>query len=356
MFKLNICNTDKTRRKSPLEKLKTHDSITYPDFNNINTPKYNNNNNILIIAKLELFNTQNSSNRLNFLNFLKTKNNIVLIEDSVSININNWIIEKRWKPDIILYYFLSASDTWLNINIKSIKNVNIKKYMIFEDCTYVDTIKKVYNKYNFSKVLIPSYNISINNFFNSFKINYCLFGHFIDTNIFKKLNNIDKKYDILYYGAHFLPVYPLRDKIYKVLKKLQSNNNYNIKIIEHVSYNKNVFKLPMDEELCLLINQSRFCISTSSIYDILVKKYIEIPLCGTTTIGNIPSKYKNQLSGKMININFNANENEIEKIILDALENKYINEENNSELLREHMKNTYSFESGYIKLCNICNN
>ena len=107
------------------------------------------------------------------------------------------------------------------------------------------------------------------------------------------------KYDLLYYGAHFLPVYPLRDKIYKVLKKLQSNNNYNIKIIEHVSYNKNVFKLPMDEELCLLINQSRFCISTSSIYDILVKKYIEIPLCGTTTIGNIPSKYKNQLSGKM---------------------------------------------------------
>ena len=43
-------------------------------------------------------------------------------------------------------------------------------------------------------------------------------------------------------------------------------------------------------------------------------------------------------------------------IIIDALENKYTNEENNTGLLNEYMKNNYSFDNGYIKLCNICNN
>ena len=348
MIKNNI------RKKNPLEKLKS--SMVVSIFNRINTPKINNNNNILIIAKLRLFKSQNSSNRLNFLNFLNTKNNIKVIEDSSDISIDHWIIENNWKPDIILYYFLSHQSVWLYINIKNFKNINIKKYMIFEDCIYTDTIKQIYNKYNFSNVLIPTYNNNIIRFFNNNNINYCLFGYYIDTNIFKKLDNIENKYDILYYGSHFLPVYPLRDKIYKVLKKLQSNSKYKIKIIEHISYDKNTFKLPMDEELCMLINQSRFCISTSSKYDLLLKKYIEIPLCGTTVIGNIPTKYKNELSGKMVNIDFNANKNEIEKIILEALENKYTNEENNTVLLSEYMKNNFSFDIGYHKLCNICNN
>ena len=348
MIKNNIC------KKNPLEKLKS--SMIVSTYNRINTPNINNNNNILIIAKLTLFESQNSSNRLNFLNFLNTKNNIKVIEDSSDISVDHWIIKNNWKPDIILYYFLSATNTWLNINIKNFKNINIKKYMIFEDCLYTNEIKMLYNKYKFSKVLIPTYNNNIIRFFNNNNINYCLFGHFIDTNIFKKLDNIEKIYDILYYGAHFLPVYPLRNKIYKVLKKLQSNNKYNIKIIEHKSYNKNICKLPIDNDLAVLINESRFCISTSSIYDILVKKYIEIPLCGSTIIGNIPSNYTNELSGKMINIDFNANANEIEKIIIDALENKYIDERNNTGLLADHMRNNYSFDNGYIKLCNICNN
>ena len=348
MIKHNI------RKKNPLEKLKS--SMVISNFNHINTPKINNNNNILIIAKLKLFESQNSSNRLNFLNFLNTKNNIKVIEDSSDINIDRWIIKNNWKPDIIVYYFLSHQSVWLYINIKNLDNINIKKYMIFEDCLYTKEIKMLYNKYNFLKLLIPTYNNNITAFFNNNNINYCVFGHFIDTNIFKKLDNIEQKYDIIYYGAHFLPVYPLRYKIYKVLKKLQSNSKYKIKIIDHISYDKNIFKLPIDNDLALLINESRFCISTSSIYDILVKKYIEIPLCGTTVIGNIPTKYTNELSGKIVNIDFNANENEIEKIILDALENKYINEETNTGLLNEYMKNNYSFDNGYIKLCNICNN
>lgn len=343
----------KKRKEKPLKKLITNQQKI--ELSHINTPKIDNNNNILIIAKLKLFKTQNSSNRLNFLNYLNTKNNIKVIEDS-NIDIREWIVKNNWKPDIILYYFLSHQSVWLDVNIRNLDKINITKYMIFEDCLYTNKIKSMYHKYKFSNVLIPTYNDSIISFFNNNNINYCLFGHFIDTNIFKKLDNIEKEYDILYYGAHFLPVYPLRNKIYKILKKLQSNSKYKIKIIEHKSYDKRHNILPMDEELSLLINQSRFCISTSSKNDILVKKYIEIPLCGTTTIGNIPSKYIDQLNGKIVNIDFNANENEIEKIILDALENKYINEENNTGLLNEYMKNNYSFDNGYIKLCNICNN
>lgn len=348
MIKNNIC------KKTPLEKLKlSKRQSNISNINHINTVRYNNNN-ILIIAKLKLFESQNSSNRLNFLKFLNTKNNIKVIEDSNEY-INDWIIRNNWKPDIIIYYFLSHNSSWLDVKIKNLANINITKYMIFEDCIYTTIIKNMYNKYNFSKVLIPTYNDDIINYLKQNFINYNLFGYYIDTNIFKKLNNIEKKYDLLYYGAHFLPVYPLRDRIYKVLKKLEINNKYKIKIIEHLSYNKNIFKLPIDDDLALLINESRFCIATSSKFMLFLKKYIEIPLCGTTIIGNIPNNYISDLSNNMVNIDFDANENEIEKIIIDALENKYTNEEKNTLLLENYMKSNYSFHSGYNKLCNICN-
>ena len=41
------------------------------------------------------------------------------------------------------------------------------------------------------------------------------------------------------------------------------------------------------------IGEAYMSIATSSKYDFLTKKYMEIPACGTMIIGNVPSNYKN---------------------------------------------------------------
>ena len=52
---------------------------------------------------------------------------------------------------------------------------------------------------------------------------------------------------------------------------------------------KNV--LEKQEILYRSISESRLCVATNSVYNFLIKKYLEIPLCGTAILGNIPSNY-----------------------------------------------------------------
>ena len=49
--------------------------------------------------------------------------------------------------------------------------------------------------------------------------------------------------------------------------------------------------MPKNEELSKIINQSRFTLVTSSTFQILLKKYMEVPMSGSTMIGDIPPDY-----------------------------------------------------------------
>ena len=72
--------------------------------------------------------------------------------------------------------------------------------------------------------------------------------------------------------------------------------------------------MPKNEELSKLINESRFTLVTSSSYQILLKKYMEVPMSGSTMIGDIPPDYP-ELNGKMIEVKNNATHDEIIKVI-----------------------------------------
>jgi len=318
--------------------------------------------NILIIAKMNLFKEQPSNNRVDLLNFLSTKSNIKIMNDKEGQTLKGWISKTKkrikWEPDVIIYYFLSRQEKWTEISIKDFNknHINLPRYMIFEDWHYVDVSSKLYKKYKFSLLLKPEKKISLENIYKSKNINLKKWGFFIDTNKFKmrKLEN-GFKYDILLYGFINKIAYPLRVKFFEVLQFLNEKSNLRIKHIPHPGYYKGpINKMPKNEELSKIINESRFTLVSSSYQQLYLKKYIEIPISGSTMIGDIPPDYS-ELKDKMIEIKNDTDHDTIVQTIKKCFENEYIKVEKESRRYGLMLIKTKNFESAYSELNTIVN-
>ena len=314
--------------------------------------------NILIIIKLDYVKKQPSDNRLNFLNYLSKKKNIKLMNDTNKITIKKWIssTKKRvnWEPDIVIYYFLSSHQVWTNVSVVDLINYSGKKYMIFEDHHYHQVAIPLFKKYKFQKLIKPSREIKSEIQYKKNNVPFETWGFFFNTDNFK-IRDTKYKYHILLYGFIHPQVYPLRKKYYEVLKYIQ--NKYpqiKIKIIEHPGYNNNDYnKIPKNAELSEIIGQSRFTFVSSSIWRMLLKKYYEVPLSGSTIIGDMP-QCANNLQDKMIQLDFNSSHQNILNVLNDAINNKFIDIENKSRQWASDLSNKVNFEAGYVKLCDIC--
>ena len=313
--------------------------------------------NILIIAKLDLFKEQPSNNRVDILNFLSTKKNIKIMNDKEGQTLKSWIskTEKRvkWKPDVIIYYFLSRHDKWINISLKDFNKtaVSLPRYMIFEDWHYVDIVSGLYKKYNFSLLLKPEKSKKIEEEYKKRNINLVKWGFYIDTSKFKmrKLEN-GFKYDLLLYGFINKYGYPLRVKFFEVLQFLNQRSNLRIKHIPHPGYYSGALnKMPKNEELSKIINESRFTMVTSSFKQLYLKKYLEVPMSGSTMIGDIPSDYP-ELKGKIIEINRDATHDSIVQTIKKSFENEYLEIEKESRRYGLELYKKQGFEAGYNDL------
>jgi len=234
---------------------------------------------------------------VNILNFLSTKKNIKIMNDKEGQTLKSWIskTEKRvkWKPDVIIYYFLSRQEKWTEISIPDFNKTasNLPRYMIFEDSHYYETVIPLYKKYKFNLLLKPQKKKVLDNHYKKRGINIDYWGYFIDDTKFKTREQDSFKYDILLYGF-INKAYPLRVKFFEVLQFLNQRSNLRIKHIPHPGYYKGALnKLPKNEELSKIINKSRFTLVSSSHYQILLKKYMEVPMSGSTMIGDIPSDY-----------------------------------------------------------------
>ena len=318
--------------------------------------------NILIIAKMDLFKEQPSNNRVDLLNFLSTKQNIKIMNDKQGQTLKNWInkTKKRvnWEPNVIIYYFLSRQDKWTTISIPDFnKTANVlPRYMVFEDSHYYKTVIQLYKKYKFSLLLKPQKKEDLDNIYKKNGINIDYWGYFIDSDKFKirKLEN-GFKYDILLYGFINKMAYPLRVKFFEVLQFLKERSNLRIKYIPHPGYYKGVInKMPKNEELSKIINESRFTLVSSSNYQILLKKYMEVPMSGSTMIGDIPPDYP-ELLGKMVEIKNNADHDTIVQTIRKCFENEYMDVEKESRRYGLMLSKTKNFESAYSELNTIVN-
>jgi len=318
--------------------------------------------NILIIAKMDLFKEQPSNNRLDLLNFLSTKQNIKIMNDKEGQTLKNWInkTKKRvkWEPDVIIYYFLSRQEKWIEISIPDFNKTAtvLPRYMIFEDSHYYETAIPLYKKYKFSLLLKPQKKEVLDNHYKKKGINIDYWGYFIDNDKFKmrKLEN-GFKYDILLYGFINKIGYPLRVKFFEVLQFLNEKSNLRIKHIPHPGYYKGAIgKMPKNKELSKIINESRFTLVSSSSFQILLKKYMEVPMSGSTMIGDIPPDYP-ELKGKMIEIKRDTDHDSIVQTIKKCFENEYIKVEKESRKYGLELSKTKNFNTGYELLNNIVN-
>ena len=318
--------------------------------------------NILIIAKMNLFKEQPSNNRVDLLNFLSTKSNIKIMNDKEGQTLKGWISKTKkrikWEPDVIIYYFLSRQEKWTEISIKDFNknHINLPRYMIFEDSHYYKTAIPLYKKYKFELLLKPQKRKLLDEQYNNAGVNIDYWGYFIDSNKFKmrELKN-GFKYDILLYGFLNKMAYPLRVKCFEVLQFLNQRTNLRIKHIPHPGYyNGALNKMPKNEELSKIINESRFTLVSSSCFQILLKKYMEVPMSGSTMIGDIPPDYP-ELKDKMIEINHDADHDTIVQTIKKCFENEYIEVEKESRKYGLLLSRTKNFECGYNLLNKIVN-
>ena len=316
--------------------------------------------NILIIAKMDLFKEQPSNNRVDLLNFLSTKSNIKIMNDKEGQTLKSWTnkTKKRvkWEADVIIYYFLSRQEKWTTISLPDFNKTltNLPRYMIFEDSHYYDTVIPLYKKYNFNLLLKPQKKQVLDDHYKKNGINIDYWGYFIDDKKFKIRDTKEFEYDILLYGF-INKAYPLRVKFFEVLQFLNQRSNLRIKHIPHPGYyNGSLNKMPKNEELSKIINKSRFTLVSSSHYQILLKKYMEVPMSGSTIIGDIPPDYP-ELRGNMVEIDRKIDHDGIVKIIKECFENKHTDIEKKSRTYGIELSKTKNFNAGYELLNSIIN-
>lgn len=204
-----------------------------------------------------------------------------------------------------------------NLELCKIKN----KYFIIQDMH-----RKTYGNINMLCQFLVNNNINIIFTFyqnteatlirNKTKtVKHFYIPHHIDTSIFNHLN-MEKKYDILLFGAIHPIHYRFRKRLFELI--LQNKDFFNIHYIEKPeTFDPNV----CENGLAKLINMSKICIATKSKYDYLVGKYFEIMMCNSLIAGNIPTDGINILKNNIIELDEKMSDNEIIDLLKNALEN-----------------------------------
>lgn len=178
------------------------------------------------------------------------------------------------------------------------------------------------------------------------------FPHMIfDPNIHKDYN-LEKKYDILFYGATYPDVYPFRNRLYYILQK--NKEKFNILFLPYTK--KNQKKMITGIELYKLISQSWMTCACCSINNVLVAKYFEIGLCGSVVLGDYPEYETEQyLKENMIYIDKTKTDDEIVNIIEQNLKNKKKLLEYSSNT-KEYIGRNYMYSNGVDRFDNFFSN
>ena len=297
---------------------------------------------ILIIAKVEKFSKELSTNRYHFLKYLSLKsNNIIVVEES-KCNIS---LIRNINPSIIIYYWLTIHKDYGKMLIPNFSTINIKKVLLVEDLYHIKDILSFYKKYNFNNMIIHYKQNNFKKYFEKYIHNTVYeLPQTIDNKIFRDYNQ-NKKIDILLYGCCIPKYYPFRARIVKILEKVSSKHRILILKSESTDIQKN--KNPIiGEKLSRYINMSYLTVCTPMSYDIYVKKYKETILSKSVILGPIPTDYKDEFDDNYINIEMKMSDNEIIKIIDNALKDKQkLN--NIAEINYKKYSNLYNFETGY---------
>lgn len=182
-----------------------------------------------------------------------------------------------------------------NYDISHLKLVSNNNIMIYEDAKNILKSSRrphIYSdiyKNNINHVILLHCNKQILELFKTIRKNTKITYYPYPVNVrYGDTNGLDKnkKYDILYFGNASSDVYPLRNRVYKLLQSTKLTK-YNIKIIEFGGYKFDKSKpFIIGDELINLIKDTKYVICTASKYNVLLRKYIEVNYSGTMIIGD----------------------------------------------------------------------
>jgi len=212
---------------------------------------------------------------------------------------------------------------------------------ISKDCIFTKEYNNIYTQ-NYDKVWYK-YLTPITKRLITEKPNYYLkFPHMIfDPNIHKDYQ-LEKKYDILFYGGTYPASYPFRNRLYYILSK--NSDKFNVLFLPYTK--KHPHKMTTWIDLYKLINSSWLTMSCCLVSEILVAKYFEIGLCGSVICGDYPSQEDELfIKNNMILLDRNMSDSEIIGTIQDALSDKnklkiY------SENLKKYISEKYMYKNG----------
>ena len=325
--------------------------------NNIKIERFINYDNIEIIyfrtnniVTTKITNVNYSGNNLS----LKNNNKILIQDYNTNINIKN----KNIILDFTCGFGRKNLPTLEEIN-KIIPKLNKTKNNIiilhdlhtkrsFNNKNIPNTIDFI-KKYNF-KILCYGHlhNTEEHKIFLDNNIPFQNIPHHINNNIFK-FYNVPKKYDIIIYGDCNKNNYPFRYRLKNLL-----NNNFNIFYTGNLLSNQGL----EPKILAKKINQSYMSVITPSKFNYFLQKYLEIPLCNSCPLGNLPKtnseKIINLYKNDYVKVTPEMSDSQIINIVKDNLKNKK-NLKNKINNLNQRI-NKYTCNNYSTSLINIINN
>lgn len=215
-------------------------------------------------------------------------------------------------------YSIKYSQNFLKLNI--VVENGIKKYVPnLKDNIAKKEYQNLFNLYNI-KYLISIYDCPEFDFFYTYFINikkFYITSHGYCPKIFKPMD-VEKKYDILFYGCDKKEIYPLRVRILNICQ----NMGLNVKKLDYTMGEKQDNKKQSEEVLCRYINQSWLCIACTSNFSYFVRKYLEISACYSLVIGDINKQGKQILNDNILEVTMEMSDIEIINKISHYLNNK----------------------------------
>jgi len=289
--------------------------------------KINKNNNFKIVYFVDLDIFINKMSRVRFwpiIELVKKKNvetiffgpgwpkynkNISIQQNILNLNINfNFVI---WYKPLSVNFDKNIKfkfPTCIRYNEMWDKEWTVKEI----NSTYSDLIICHHlNDYDIYKKLMPN---------KRFKY----LAHQANFDVFNNKNNV-RNIDILLSGRNKIKHYPLKCKLFSIIKKYKNTllKKYNIYEHVHPGYNNNLSYTDINQKkYSELLNKSKIAVSCTSKYNYRLGKYVEIPMCGTVILGDIPYEDKGNFKKFVIEVNLEMDEKIIIQKIIDALENK----------------------------------
>jgi predicted O-linked N-acetylglucosamine transferase (SPINDLY family) len=335
-----------------------NNQIISSKFNNLFTNNLNSDikQEILVIGEFQLLKKRMDKNIYNFYNFLKNNSNYNLI--FIDRNTQNFILDSsifdvikifcNTDNPIILSLVYDNPDKSLVSNLDLYNHIKI---FDIEDCYNIEGLVNVIKKHKYTHIFYKYKCIQQQYIINQFPdINFIHFPHYIDNTLFNINFDITKDIDVLLYG-NISNFYPFRNRLLQILN---NNNLFNFEYIPFPGFGDTQecnHKPLIGKDLSNYINRAKITICTCSMFNYLIKKYIEIPLSGSVLCGNFPSSEENIYKDNMIILNEDWDDNTILNHINDYLKNT--EKLNNISYNSHKISQKFTYEKGLDNFNNI---